>query len=100
MRELVFIGCWLVGDGPINWDDITIKNSTYGIDTSLQEPIISREVDILYDIGEPVIYYLTMTAARWIEYHRISGELVFFYQIIQKSDHDIEMRCQVFKRIE
>jgi hypothetical protein len=99
------LGYLKIDDGPIqlDYDHIELKPQNYGIDVLFADPLVTR-ASIIY-LDKPgdqgsldfTVNELTFRVVRWIERHRISGELVFCYETIQQG-WDMQIVCKVYRK--
>jgi hypothetical protein len=105
-REVrVSLGFLKIDDGPIqlDYDHLELKPQNYGADPLSANLIVMRQSIIELDkAGKSMsldftINELTFRVAKWIERHRIPGELVFHYETVTQG-WDMKVTCKVYRK--
>jgi hypothetical protein len=108
MREIKqSLGYIKLDSGPIelDYDIIQLEENNYGVDVLQADSIVTRacEIDITdtlvpSDSGSILkdkIIHLTFIVVKYLERHRIPGEIVLYYETIQQG-YDFQVVCKAY----
>lgn len=101
------IGFLKLEDGPIqlDYDDLNTVRQNYGIDVLHDKPIVGRMSETIHhdgadDLAEQYkrqMGYLTLIVVRHLEYYRIPGEIVLYYEL-RRLHWDVKIACMAYRK--